>query len=347
MSDRVYVTFLLFGCAVVLIGLVWVVGEFTAPPREAHRPAVAQVSSREFAELSRQISHLAEQVAGQVRSGTGGGGPRTPLPQTAGEIAVLWSNRDLSVADPNASEWLDAPATTVPLQVQDQTMPVLEELTVSEIRVRALTDGRQIAWHLSWEDPTANYHLDPDRFCDAVAIQLPLEPNAAYTMGAVDFPVQISQWKAIWQKDIDEHFQDVQDLHPNYWADLYWFAEGEFPFRVPDAFERTESLDWFVAYRADNPMAELYRRQPVQELIAEGFGTLTNQPESATVARGVWADGRWSVVFARPMQTNDESDYQFKPGTRDAVAFAVWEGASGNVGGRKHHSQWIVFEVQQ
>ena len=178
-------------------------------------------------------------------------------------------------------------------------------------------------------------------------MQFPLIANANYKMGDRDFPVQIIQWKAIWQKDIDEHFQDVQDLHPNYWTDLYWFAEGEFPYPVPDAFESTEALDWFVAYRAGNPMADLYREHPVQEMIAEGFGTLTNQSLVATVANGAWNDGRWSVIFVRPMETHDTADYQFVPGTRDVIAFAVWEGNAQNVSGRKQHSQWVVFEVQQ
>ena len=94
-------------------------------------------------------------------------------------------------------------------------------------------------------------------------------------------------------------------------------------------------------------MAELYRDHPVQEMIAEGFGTLTNQPIIATVANGSWHDGQWSVVFLRPMETGDTADYQFSPGARDVVAFAVWEGRAGNVSGRKQHSQLVVFEVPQ
>ncbi|MHC4948041.1 MAG: ethylbenzene dehydrogenase-related protein, partial [Planctomycetota bacterium] len=160
------------------------------------------------------------------------------------------------------------------------------------------------------------------------------------------FPVQLIQWKAIWQKDVDEHFQDVQDLHPNYWADLYWFADGEFPYRVPDDFTRTEALDWFVAYRAGNPMADMFRRLAAQEMIAEGFGTSTTQAESVSVARGVWNDGEWTVVIARPMATTDDADYQFAPGRRDVIGFAVWEGSVENVGARKQHSQWTVFEIQ-
>ena len=69
-------------------------------------------------------------------------------------------------------------------------------------------------------------------------------------------------------------------------------------------------------------------------------------PLVASVARGVWSEGRWSVVFARPMETHDTGDYQFAPGTRDVMAFAIWEGHDGNVSGRKQHSQWVVFEIE-
>ena len=41
-----------------------------------------------------------------------------------------------------------------------------------------------------------------------------------------------------------------------------------------------------VANQAANPMAEQRRSTPVEELLAEGFGTLTNQPRSATQGRG-------------------------------------------------------------
>jgi hypothetical protein len=295
--------------------------------------------------LSQKIDMLAQRIeAGGAAVAPGGLGRAKAVP-APGEILVARIDQELTT-DPSAPVWVQAPYTTVPLQRQDQTMPMLDVVSVDAVDVQALTNGRQIAWKISWKDERADYFLDTDVFCDAVAIQFPLVANASYKMGDRDFPVSTIYWKAIWQKDIDEHFQDVQDLHPNYWTDLYWFAEGEFPFRVPEAFQRAESHDWFVAYRAGNPMAKFDRQQPVQELIAEGFGTLTNQPEVASVARGVWGGGRWSIVFERPVETNDGADYQFVPGKRDVVAFAVWEGSAGNVSGRKQHSQWIVFEVQ-
>lgn len=344
MSDRSYVTLLLAGCGVVIVALIWMALSLTSEPRSAHGTEIETVSNDRLDQLSERIDHLST----QLESGTLGAanGARPPAQPAPGEIIAAWIDRAVPL-DPASPIWSEAPVSSVALVRQDQAMPMLETVVVPRIDVQALTDGMQIAWRLSWADASANYHLDTDLFCDAVALQFPIVPNANFKMGDRDFPVQIMQWKAIWQKDIDEHYQDVQDLHPNYWTDLYWFAEGEFPYPVPDAFQRTEALDWFVAYRANNPMADLYREQPVQEMIAEGFGTLTNQPDVATVARGAWADGRWSVVFSRPLRTNDLADFQFSPGERNVVAFAVWEGQAGNVSGRKQHSQWVVFEVQQ
>ena len=343
MSDKSFVAILLTGFVLVLLGIVWIAMDVTKGPRSAHADELDGVSGVQLTDLSDRIDRLSEQLGGGAGAAAARRAPGIPAP---GEILVAWIEQELPL-DPSSPVWGSAPLTSVPLQRQDQTMPELEEATVLAIDVQAFTNGRQIAWKLSWRDADANYHLDTDLFCDAVGLQFPLVANADYKMGLVDFPVQIIQWKAIWQKDIDEHFQDVQDLHPNYWADLYWFAEGEFPYPVPDAFQRTESLDWFVAYRAGNPMAELYREHPVQEMIAEGFGTLTNQPLVASVAHGTWTNGRWEVTIARPMETSDTGDFQFTPGTRDVVAFAVWEGGVHNVGARKQHSQWIIFEVQQ
>ena len=99
-----------------------------------------------------------------------------------------------------------------------------------------------------------------------------------------------------------------------------------------------------VAKSAGNPVSQFERKTPIEELVAEGFGTLTTQAESVTTGRGVHADGAWHVVFTRPLRTADGNDYQFAgPG---AFALSVWDGGQGNVGGRKHWSTWSEFEVQ-
>ena len=247
--------------------------------------------------------------------------------------------------DPLGKLWETTPGMAVPLLLQNVTMPVLEQASVDSVRVQGLTDGRWIAWRLSWPDANPDLNVDAARFTDAAAIQFPVSENASFMMGGPAMKVQILQWKALWQKDVDEHFQDVQDLHPNYWADLYWFAEGGPPYEVPGSFADQRSHAWFPAHEAGNPMAKWDRTQPVEELVAEGFGTLSAQDQSVTQGRGAWQAGRWAVVFARPMATPDPLDYQFRVGAAGQIGAAVWNGDAGNVGGRKHYSNWVSFRV--
>lgn len=248
--------------------------------------------------------------------------------------------------DPLAPAWRDAPTVTLPLTAQAITMPMLQEATITEADVQALTDGNMIVWRVGWADPDASVQLDIGVFSDAVAVQFPLAAGASFMMGDPGKRVQILQWKGLWQQDVDQHFQDVQDLHPNYWADLYWFAEGEFPFPVPESFRDPASHAWFPAYQAGNPMSDFNRRQTVDELVAEGYGSLTPHEESVTRGRGVWQDGRWAVTFLRPLRTSDPLDAQFQAGGRGDLGIAVWDGTAGNVGGRKHWSNWLEFKVE-
>ena len=350
MTDQKFIAALVAGSAIAIGGLVWGAFTFGSAPRSSHAAeAAALVPPGQLDALSRQIQALDSRLATMTGAPTAPGllsATHTPAEPTEGEILVKWVDSNVPL-DPASTTWSMAPITSVALQPQNQAVPMIDQATVTQVRVQAITNGRQIGWRVAWPDPAPNRLVDAARFCDAVAVQLPLKANAAYTMGASGFPVQILHWKALWQQDLDSHFQDVEDLYPNYWTDLYWFASGKFPYHVPESFVRSESRDCFIAYRAGNPMANIDRVASAEELTAEGFGSLTHQPDSVTVARGAWTNGEWAVVFVRPMETVDPDDFQFAPGTRDTVAFAVWDGAASNVGARKQHSQWIVFEVQK
>lgn len=270
-------------------------------------------------------------------------------PTQADKLVVVRAKADLTTDNPYAEYWNSVPSYRVPVIPQLITMPQLlpEQKAVDQIDVQAVTDGKTIAWRLTWADATADGNVDTARFTDGVAMQFPLAPGAAPMMGHRETgKVQIIHWKALWQKDLDVGFQDVQDLHPNYWSDLYWFAEGQFPYPVPSAFKDPRSMQWFIANQAGNPMAVFSRTQPAEELIAEGFGTLTHQKDSVSRAKGVWANGTWSVVFSRPLASTDPLDFQFQLGGAGQVSFAVWEGTHENVGGRKHWTNWVPFEVQ-
>ncbi|MCK5717897.1 MAG: hypothetical protein KAH77_10445 [Thiomargarita sp.] len=249
--------------------------------------------------------------------------------------------------NPLAAIWQHVPATDVVVSPQQITKPKLDKASVSKITAQALSNGQVITWRLSWKDATPDFNVDVGRFSDAVALELPLTQYAAPMMGhRGGGKVQIIYWRALWQKDIDEGFQDVQDVYPNYFNGHYWFATGEGPYRVPESFTDPISHQWFIAKQAGNPMSTFFRTDPAQELIAEGWGTLTHQPESATTAKGVWKNGQWTVIFTRPLVTTDPNDYQFTQGEKGQIAFAVWQGGDNNVGGRKHWSSWMAYKMQ-
>ena len=252
----------------------------------------------------------------------------------------------LEADNPYAAQWRQAPWVPVSLLPQQMAMPMLKQGSLDEVRVQGLYDARSISWRVSWKDPTADGNVDTGRFSDGVAIGFPLDPGAPATMGADKLRVQILYWKALWQKDVDVGFQDVQSLHPNYWADLYWFAEGQFPYPVPAAFQQPAARQWFIAHQAGNPMAAFSRTQPVEELVAEGWSTLTHQPQAVTTGRGAWAKGTWAVVFTRPLKTTDPLDYTFVPGAPGQIVFAAWQGSAGNRGGRKQWSNWVDFSLE-
>lgn len=264
--------------------------------------------------------------------------------QKATALAVVKVNKLL--ASPMDSAWATVPAFRVDVQPQQMTAPGLEQGTISGLDVQGVTDGKSIAWRVTWDDPAADGNVDTGRFSDAVAVEFPVNKDAAATMGNPDGGrVQILYWKALWQKDKDVGFQDVQSLHPNVYSDLYWFATGTNPFPTDTAFKDPRSHQWMIAQSAGNPMAVVGRPQPVEELIAEGWGTLTHQPKSTTTGSGAWAGGRWSVVFVRPLKTDDQLDYQFGAGQASQIGFAVWQGGTGNAGGRKHWADWVSFTM--
>lgn len=247
--------------------------------------------------------------------------------------------------DPYAAWWKDAPFIDVAMLPQQMTMPFLDKGTIANLRVQAVHDGEKLAVRLQWEDSTPDGNVDTSRFCDAVAVELPVKGDAPPTMGGKDQPVQILHWKALWQKDIDVGYQDVQDLHPNVWSDLYWFVTPGGSPRIAKDFKDPKSLQWLVALQAGNPMAVLQRTTPVEELAAVGWGTLTHQKVSATTARGLWVNGKWTVAMVRPLKTADPNDAQLQAGQPGKLAFAVWDGGKGQVGGRKHWCGWQDVEL--
>lgn len=243
-------------------------------------------------------------------------------------------------ADPGWSGWKAAPAVTVTLGPQAIAQPWNLTPSINQLAVRAVHNGTWIAFRLTWKDATKNSVMYMDTFRDAVALMVPVGKSAAITMGAPKERVLILHWKADWQEDIDKTFQDIAQLYPNAWQDWYPFVTGEPPHDITH-WTNPEARRYLTGWVLGNPRSQPEKRTVVEEQIAEGFSTLTTSERQSAVGKGVYANGEWNVVIARPLAAGDPNDPGWGPGKTVPVAFAAWDGGAKEIGARKAFSDWI------
>lgn len=287
------------------------------------------------------------------------------LPATAGGPASATSPAEAPPPEISVSRIVSAPAIDNPLDPawdkvavvevslapQQVAQPVLEKGTITKLRVQAVRDDKRYVWRLGWDKPQMAETMDTAKFTDAIAMQFPLADSAPYTMGGPGLPVRMLYWRAAWQKDVDQGFQGLGGLHPNTDSDLYWFAKGKSDSELHAAdgsIDNEAAKQWMVAAKSGNPMADYNRKQPVEELTAHGFGSGTHVGDSPTQGRGVWQDGKWYVVFDRPINPKDPLIERFNASPdKQMIAFAVWDGDNANRGGKKQITNWLPMRISQ
>lgn len=245
--------------------------------------------------------------------------------------------------DGNAAAWRQAPVMTVALTPQDLVEPKLATPGVATVTVQALHDGRELALRLRWTDATRDVLGGPGRFSDAAAIELPLAdadpPDPA--MGSHGKAVQIVYWKAAWQETADP----VAALRPRMHVDLY-------PFEAAAPEQRAALARQYAPARgAGNPILTRPEGSPVQDLFAEGAGTLTAAKNGRSTGRAEWREGAWTLILVRPLAPATEPGAsappaRLVPGQRASAAFAVWDGSAGHVGAKKMRSVWVPLHLE-
>jgi hypothetical protein len=262
--------------------------------------------------------------------------PPVPLPEV-----VVAACTSLPQA-PDAPAWEQAPEHVAKLIPQDLVEPRLLKLSTTEVRVRAFSDGRRLAFRLAWTDPTKDDLGGAARFTDACAVQLPQAVAAtipAPQMGEQGHAVEIVLWNAAWQAAVDGRGDSIRDIYPHAAVDHYPFEAASLP--SGSASQREMANRYAPARALGNTMAGP-RDTPVQDLVAEGPGTIAPKPNGNSTGAGRRTASGWSVVITRdlPKGLSQKSGSQ--------VAFAVWEGGHEEVGARKMRTAWIplVLKVQ-
>lgn len=241
---------------------------------------------------------------------------------------------------PTDAAWREIAPAVVPLIPQDMVEPRQLAPTTPQVSVRALTDGTRLAFLLEWADASTDDIVRPAEFTDACAVQLPAVVAAdvpAPQMGEPGRPVEITYWRASWQAVIDGRPDTVRALYPGASVDHYPFEAP--PLQDDPAAEQAMAKRYAPARAAGNEMAEP-RTRPVEDLIAEGPGTLSPAPKQESAGSGKRTPGGWSVMLVRPLPAN------LGAGQRSQVAFAVWDGAHREVGARKMRSVWVPIATE-
>jgi hypothetical protein len=239
---------------------------------------------------------------------------------------------DLPLADPAAALWDDATAVDVPLSGQAVLAPMNPDASVSSMRVRSVNNGAWIAFLLEWEDPSKDVGGGVLDFKDSAAIQFPSHEGEPFAcMGQSGGTVEILNWRADFQQDIETGLPNAKDIYPNMWTSIYPGDDS------PQTF--------LTGQGAGNPMSLADRTTPVEDLVAGGAGTLTSQAHNDAVGWAEWNDGTWKAVIGRPMTTVDDEDAQFEGGLETSVALAAWDGGRDEVNGKKSVSTWLTLKI--
>jgi hypothetical protein len=203
------------------------------------------------------------------------------------------------------------------------------------INFSSVNNGEQIAIRLRWKDPTKNSFSESnqDFYRDAVAVQFALGDATLHThghnepffgMGNRGKPVNIWHWKSglgeTLEAEADQEYSGDVDMDALIFGGVM-----------------------------SNPVTKLNltSENAVEELNAEGFGTITPQPpENQNVqGYGEWKDGVWTVVFLRDIPKVGKWDVNLTRKDPTLIAFATWDGLKEDRNGRKVISVWQRLNV--
>lgn len=206
--------------------------------------------------------------------------------------------------------------TIIPLSAQYIAAP--QGGSVLQLRARAVYNDKTMAVLVQWQDNTKNFHSDVAKgtYSDAVALEFPVQ----LVVGHQPFRCmgQSDAEVAIWQ----------------------WKAERE------------------KAVAGDAALVTNANGNAVKPYLGPGIGLLkdTNAYNPDSTAAYDEATHTWSVIFRRPMTSNDQPGYtgspgqlaslNFTQGTATNIAFAVWDGGAGERLSKKAVSTWVDFLFQ-
>ena len=267
-----------------------------------------------------------------------------------------------AIPGPTSAAWGVGNDVVVPMSGQVVAKPRNYNPSVKVVYVQAVSNGKEIGIRLRWADGTRNdKFIQSEQFKDAAAVEFPVKKSEFpdkphFAMGNTEQTVNIWHWKAEWQKDLSG-MADMEDQYPN----MAMGSSGYYMYEPNAKGVAIDKRTTFInhgsgkdegVYKtgawAGNIFSDPSKRiSAVEDLNAEGFGTLTTQAHQDVMGSGNWSNSEYSVVFVRSLSDSDANDVQFdKMGDYVPVAFAIWDGTNGERDGLKSVTAWHYLKMK-
>lgn len=238
-------------------------------------------------------------------------------------LEVSFIDKDIDLTkDIALPTWDDIAPVEIKLTYQIMILP-WPKGGVPDITVKAFHDGKDIYFYFEWRDDTEDTTVGTKQFSDACAIMFPMGDKVQRSTIMMGFLGRANIWH--WKASQDKEYWSEELPENKAYSDFYY------PFEEEEVFVVSKDVI----------------KSAVNDLIAEGIGRLASKETQKVQGRGFWNDGTWHIVVKRSLKASDpELDAVFKSGEEKLSAFAIWNGAKGDRGGRKSISGWVELKIE-
>jgi DMSO reductase family type II enzyme heme b subunit len=228
---------------------------------------------------------------------------------------------------PDDAAWDTAEPMDMRLAGQVVAPPRWQNPSIEMVTVQALSNDKDIAFRLTWDDPFMDVTHDESQEFD---------------------PTEISKVGAV------NSYVEANDMVPRALETFRDSIALQFPVKSPQGtkkphFYRGGSSDqvhlW--VWKADLDMAG---ERGTEEGNARGWKQpIKVQAEDGQQITGEakWDQGRWTVIMKRPLKTGDKNDVQFEKGVFIPMTVNAWDGSNGEHGLIMGLSTWhyVILEA--
>ena len=243
--------------------------------------------------------------------------------------------------DPSDAAWQKAPEYQAKLLLQDLVEPRLMKASTEALRVRALSNGSEAAFRLEWNAPIAERCVAgrevPGRVCHSASGE-----DRAQRARAAN-----GRSGPAGRDHLVARIVAGNRRRPRRYDSRHLPAGRGGPLSVRGRRRwkkaRPPRVKWRPAMLPPRALSNAMtgpRKTPVQDLLAEGPGTIMPAPNSASRGCGKRTPHGWAVVIVRRLPSGLTATMPSQ------VAFAVWQGAKEETGARKMRTGWVPLTLE-